>query len=168
MKKFLLYLSATTGIVLVTGVLFVFGVFDFSDGKAQLIGPAHSAADDAELHNRVVDLVHTIGISTQEAVDILNGLKEEDDISTFSVKVDEIAAKRENLVMIFGQNTFIKNRVAIKDAFNTNYLPSLDAWIEAGQKAKESREKESLMNLQAEFIKAHNEYVDVLNNERKY
>lgn len=194
MKKFLIYSGALTGITIIFGILFVYGIFDFSEGKSQLIGPVHSASSETDLHNKIVEYTHNIGNLMMEAQTTISVFGDGGDLSIFKQQFEQI--KRENDLMdSLMQNTvFEKKQEALQTEYLEKYRPALVSWIngaaeiinaytppaqeepaDAGQEPATRQPapnlptlKETLNASYNQFIEAHNEYVDELNKSRKY
>lgn len=179
MKKLFLYSIGITGVIVVFGLLFVFGIFDFSSGKSELIGASESNSE-IDIHNKIVEYVHDVGNITNEITDIFNELSQGADISNFNQKADGIVLKKKEFVNFMDINMYIIGRGEIKEEFNNNYLPALEKCINAFLKAKAYFEakpvteenlgmfKGSIENAYNAYIEAHNSYTEVLNSKRKY
>ena len=96
MKKFLLYSSIFTVIILVLGILFVYGVFDISQGRSQLIGSLHGVTE-MDMHNQVVEYAHDIGISTTDGWNQFNSLEPESDLYNFKKAVTDTQKRKDDL-----------------------------------------------------------------------
>lgn len=192
MKKFILYSSVVTGITLIVGILFIYGVFDFNEGKSQLIGSLYaSASNQLNLHNRIVNNVHGIGILTDEANKTLQSFEECADFAPFASIVDTVSSNKEALDTLFEMNSFNRGRKDIAAGYEETYKPALENWLIACKKmipkepppVEEGEElveippptaeeiqsyKDTLSAIQQMYVGAHNEYVDVLNKERQY
>lgn len=192
MKKFLLLSSAVAGVTIIVGILFVYGVFDFNDGKSQLIGSLYaSASAELNLHNRIVDNVHGIGILTGEANKTMQSFEEGADFAPFASIVDTVASNRDALNSIFEKNSLNKGQKRIVEGYEEIYRPALENWLTACKKmipketkpvegeeitseiiqptAEEMQQfKDELNAVQKMYVGAHNEFVDILNKERQY
>ncbi|MBA4336369.1 hypothetical protein C0416_01160 [bacterium] len=179
MKKFLIYSSGLTAIVLVFGILTVYGFFDISDGKAQLIGPSKVENTQVEAHNQIVNGVHSVGNNARDLNEIFKNFQTTSDIQTIKDQLDKISQKKSSLEDHINKSA-LKNRQAIEDIFNEKYLPAVTAYENSYKKlfaymeAKPLDEtslgsfKEASQKAFAEYTEAHNTFVDELNRFRRY
>lgn len=177
MKKLVLYSLGFTGFILVIGLLFIYGVFNFSEGKAELIQTMHSS-HEMNLHNSIVENVHDIGNLMTESFDINNAFE-------IKANVEKINAKKDNLNLIVENGEFITKQEQLKTSFYNVYKPALEAWTDKATKTIEEMTTEGVEQppnaetmksifknaVQAEYqlyIEAHNEFTEILNKARKY
>lgn len=168
-------MSIFTVLILLAGVLFVYGAFDFTFGRAQLIGGSKQSQEKI-LHDKIVVSLHDIGNQIQELIvfDITSDLDEA------LRKVETLKAKRDKLTDLFEDNTFTSKQKPLKDSYYKIYKPPLDAFIEMFEKAGgyyyENELTEENKNLYSEelqksseaLIEAHNEHINIVNAKRKY
>jgi predicted PurR-regulated permease PerM len=178
MKRLVLYSLTFTGIVIIFGLFFIYGVFDFSQGKAELITTMHSSSE-MDLHNDVVDHVHDIGNLTTEIFEINN-------VYEIGTKVEKIEKHKNELTSIIENRAFTKKQEQIKENFYEIYQPALETWVneatrlvkeataepEEGEEVVEEKEEiifqDAIKAVHELYIEAHNEYTNVLNKARKY
>lgn len=170
MKKFLIYSSGLTAIVLVFGILSVFGFFDLSDGKAQLIGPSKVMNTEVDIHNKIVDNVHEIGNMARDLNEKFKTFDLSSDINSLKTDVEKISQNKKSL-----EDTMKKSSI-----FNEEYLPAVAAYENSYKKlfaytgAKPLDEavlnsfKNSAQKAFEQYVNAHNSFVDELNRVRRY
>lgn len=179
MKKFLFYSTIFTVLVLVFGILFIYGVFDVSQGQSRLIGSLH-ASSEMDVHNQIVEYVHDIGISTSDGWNNFNSLTPESDLTAFRKAISDTKRKKDDLSKYIEAHTFSKKGMEIKNTFNESYQPALEKWLNSFSKTNAFFEEQPvteenvnsfkgmLSNAHQAFIEAHNAYTEVLNSTRKY
>ena len=104
MKKFFITSGIILGTTLFFGALFVYGIFDFSDGNAELIQTVNPN-QEIQVHNKLVSQVHDIGNSIQDTA--------------------KVASVRDNLNSTIQR---IDNK-KIKTTYSETYLPTLENYL---------------------------------------
>ncbi len=134
MKKFLIYSSSITGITVLFGILFVYGVFDFSEGKSQLIGPAHLSSYEIDLHNDIVEHAHGLGNLIMEAQATIDTLENGGDIGFFKQQFEQIKKESDLFDFLMQDSAFEHKQEAIKTKYFEIYRPALVSWINGAAK----------------------------------
>ena len=180
MKKFLIYSSGLTAIVLVFGILTVYGFFDLSDGRAQLIGPSKPINTEVAVHNQIVNGVHSIGNNVRDLSEIFRDFQTTSDIQIIKDQLDKISQRKNSLEDQMNTSSLKRGRQTIEDVFNEKYLPAVTAYENSYKKlfaymeAKPLDEtslssfKETAEQSYQNYIQAHNAFVDELNRFRRY
>jgi cupin superfamily acireductone dioxygenase involved in methionine salvage len=180
MKKFLVYSSGVTAFAIVFGILSVYGFFDISDGRAQLIGPSRTIQTEVDIHNQIVDNVHSIGINMRELNGTFSEFETTSDINILKEQVKLIESKRKSLEDHVKKNSFKRNKQTIEDTFAKQYLPTVISYennfnkLFAYTSAKPLDEislnsfKASAEKTLSNYTQAHNLFVDELNRVRRY
>lgn len=180
MKKFLIYSAGLTAIILVFGVLSVYGFFDLSNGQAQLIGPSKPIKTEVDIHNQIVDNVHSIGINIRELNSTFNEFEADSDINTLKKEVQIIEQKRKSLEDYIAKNAFKRNKQTIEETFENQYLPTVISFENkykklfayTSAKPLDDTSLQSFKNSSSKalnnYIEAHNIFVEELNRVRRY
>jgi hypothetical protein len=129
MKKFLLYSGSITGITLLFGILFVYGVFDFSEGKSQLIGDAQTSSYETNLHNNIVEYTHNLGNLMMDAQAAINSFQDGDDLEPFKQKFEQIKLENDSLDSLMSNSAFEHKQESIRTEYFEKYRPALVGWI---------------------------------------
>lgn len=181
MKKFILYSSGLTLLTLVFGLLTVYGFFDVSSGKTQLIGNVAATKTEVDIHNNIVDTIHNIGLQAKKSLETTQALTPETSmIDDLKAKVDKIRKTRESLEQYMERNTFKRNKQTIQQLFKTTYLPTLIQYEYSYRKffsyasSKAINQKsldafsQTISDRFLEYQQAHNIMVEELNRVRRY
>jgi hypothetical protein len=180
MKKFFIYSSGLTAIVLVFGILTVYGFFNVSDGKAQLIGPSKTSNTQVDVHNQIVNSIHSIGTNARDLNETFKNFQTTSDIKIIKDQLEKISQREKSLEENMNKNSLQNNRQAIGTIFKEKYLPAVKSYEGSYEKllaytsAKPLDEtslgsfKESANKSYQNYIEAHNAFVDELNRLRRY
>ncbi|MCD6109197.1 hypothetical protein J7J83_00320 [bacterium] len=180
MKKFIIYISGLTVLVLILGVLIVYGFFDVSGGKAQLIGSSKITNIGLDIHNHIVETVNEIGIGTRDLNDLFADFNLESDIGILEEKVNNISHEIELIKNYMNKNQFRRNKEKIEETFNTDYIIKLINYENAYKRvlayAKENAFddislnsfKKTCQKVFDDYREAHNLFTDQLNRVRRY
>ncbi len=170
MKKFLLYSLVITMFVVVMGTMFIFGIFDIRDGSVNLIG-YNTQVNPVDMHNEIVDSLHTIALNSQNAHDLYFELNESSDLNDLEKTVNIIEDKMfklKKLVLQYGDEVMIDGHKIYGNTLEklvNNYLKSLTFFSQKGllQENIDSF-KNSLEFGQNELNTAHNTFTEILNS----
>lgn len=180
MKKFLIYSFGITVIAILFGVLSVYGFFDISDGKAQLIGTSKLTITDVDIHNQIVTHTHSIGLDIRDLNEIFQSFQTDSDVNILKEKIDTIEQQKKLLEDYMARNSFRRNKQKIEDTFSEKYIPSVSKYENTYKKifsyasTKPFDEtslnsfKDSANRAFQNYINAHNTFVDELNRVRRY
>lgn len=158
----------------------MYGIFDISDGQAQLIGPSKAVKSEVYIHNQIVNYVHDIGISTRDTNNLLNSLGTDLDINILKEEISKLSQEKKSLIDYMGQNSFKRNKQIIEETFENQYLPTVKSYENTYRKlfayttakpldeiSLNSFKEESQKAFEA-YTNAHNTFVDELNRVRRY
>jgi len=179
MKKLLLYSLAITIFSLVTGAMFVYGVFDFNDGKSQLIG-TNNQMTEFEIHNEVVKGIHNVSSNAIAATENLIAFEIYDETQKFQEYFSKFKSSKKRLLHIIEDGDFSFRQSIIRDKFNETYLLPIEQFETIGfeiaaylnedilDEEKIADFKIKLQTALDQLIKAHNGYIVTLNKKRRY
>lgn len=179
MKKWVLYSLGFTFATVFIGLLFIYGVFDFSSGKSALIGPVKHI-DDQEYHDATVEYLHDLGNNSQDVLLAYYSLNEGDILDNFYEKIETLNFEKQKFADYMNTIKLPSDKQLIITTFETNYLPILNNFAESFQNFPAFFEenpvtKENLESFRilievsyTDFIAAHNSFTEVLNENRKY
>lgn len=180
MKKFIFYGTGLTLATLIFGLLTVYGFFDISDGKTQLIGSISPIRTEVDIHNNIVDTIHRIGLQAKKSEETMRSITPETSIDELKTIINTLQEKRESLEKQIEGNAFERNKQTIQQLFNATYLPTLIQYERgyrkffsyASSKALDQKSletfKKTINSRFAEYQQAHNILVDELNRVRRY
>ncbi|MFC1655478.1 hypothetical protein ACFL3C_01285 [Patescibacteria group bacterium] len=129
MKKFLIYSSSITGATIILGILFVYGVFDFTEGKSQLIGPTHLSSYEMDLHNDIVEYTHGLGNLMMDTQATIGAFEDGGDLGPFNQKFEQIKRENDLLDSLMQNSVFESEQEAIQTEYFETYRPALVSWI---------------------------------------
>lgn len=180
MRKFLLYSSAFTVLIVIIGIIVIFDVFDFSRGKSQLIGSSYNTDNQIETHNKIVGYVHNIGNTIKNIHSVYYNMQTSADLAFFVESIENLKNQRKTfenyMQQIYSQNI----EKDIKNTFNKDYLPAVKDFEnqcfnasvffkQQGFSDKHRKLFESTLSQKYfEFIEKHNLYSSTLNKNRRY
>lgn len=158
--------------IMVMGTMFIFGIFDIRDGSVNLIG-YDTQVNPVDMHNEIVDSLHTIAINSQEARILYNELNESSDITEVDNVVTTIKDKMfklKKLVLQYDNKIIIESHEIYGNTLEklvNNYLKSLTFFDQKGLSQKNIDSfKSSLEFGQNELNAAHNTFTEIINSER--
>jgi len=158
--------------IVVMGTMFIFGIFDIRDGSVNLIG-YDTRVNPVDMHNEIVDSLHSIALNSQEARDLYNELNESSDISEVDKVVTAIKDKMfklKSLVIKYDNKTIIEGHAIYDSTLEklvNNYLKSLIIIDQRGLSQENIDSfKSSLEFGQNELSAAHNTFTEIMNSER--
>lgn len=166
--------------VVVFGILTVYGFFNLSDGKAQLIGSSKVVNTEVDVHNHIVDYVHSIGVGIRDLNILLRDFETTSDIDLLKEEIDKFIPKTKSLEKYMAKNSFKRNKQIIEETFSQQYLPAVTTYENTFKKlfaytsAKPLDEtslnsfKNSTEKAFNNYMEVHNTFVEELNRVRRY
>ena len=179
MKKLLIYSLIIITFSFLTGAMFVYGVFDFNDGKSQLIDSQQNKSE-AEIHNEIVESIHGISTNAISATESLLTFEPYGDANPFHNYFSQFKSSKKTLLHAIETDNFSARQIILKDEFLQNYAQPIENFENIGIEIaaylnEETLDPEKILsfktNLQAsldKLIEAHNNYIVTLNKKRRY
>lgn len=172
MKKFLSYSIIVTLFIVVMGAMFIFGVFDIRNGSIDLIG-LDTKVNPIDIHNEIVEDLHTVALTASEASILFNQLNPEADLNPIKSNVDIIQnklRKLNNLIQRLNKAEITEGYEAYKDPLESlanHYLKSFTVFEQQGLNEENINSfKEGINDAQNKLNDAHNSFIEILNSER--
>ncbi len=178
MKKFLSYSLIATVLIVVIGVLFIFGTFDLNMGQTNTIGSGQGPIDFVKTHNEIVDAIHDLAISSTNIKNFYNEMTPESDLNNLRSQIQTINDKKDKLKSILGNENFKKQQSKTADLFEKEYLPAIEtlcntylkaiSYFEEKEYTQESIDSfKGVLNASEQKLQdAHNNFVDDLNSHK--
>ncbi len=165
MKKFLFYSLIATVVIVITGTLVVFGVFDLQLGQTNISAIESSTNKQAHIHNQIVEQTHNIALATTKAKDIYFTLSEKSNINELKNIVDKIIDRKERLSYI--NESILNEYMHALDNITNTFLKSI-TYFEQKEFTQQSIDsfKEVIKRNEQAFEQAHNNLVDDLNTHK--
>lgn len=165
MKKFLFYSLIATVVIVVTGTLVVFGVFDLQLGQTDLSAIESSTNKQAQIHNQIVEQTHKIALATTKAKNVYFRLSEESNTDELKNIIDKIIDHKEKLAKI--DYDFLNEYKNKLDNITNTFLKTI-TYFEQKEFTQQSIDsfKEVITKNEQAFEKAHNNLVEELNTHK--
>jgi hypothetical protein len=172
MKKFLSYSLIATVLIVVIGVLFIFGTFDLNLGQTNTANSGQTSVNTVKIHNEIVDIIQDLAILSLNINDSYNELNPESDLNDLRNLIQTIKNKKNRLKSI------VPNDAVGVDIFENEYLPALETFCNSYLKAiNYFEEKEytqesidsfkNILNESEQKLKeVHNHFVEELNSHK--
>jgi hypothetical protein len=165
MKKFLFYSLIATVVIVITGTLVVFGVFDLQFGQTDLSAIESSTNKQAQIHNQIVEQTHEIALATTKAKNVYFTLSEESNTDELKNIIDKIIYHKEKLTKI--DYDFLNEYKNKLDNITNTFLKTI-TYFEQKEFTQQSIDsfKEVITKNEQAFETAHNNLVEELNTHK--